>query len=500
MGVILYRIILHMIYRKRIMTDLIPPSEDVASLWEKVFIEAIPERKGALRKRKITELWISPEVKTPLTVGIIKLVVLLPAHDYSKKELSIIFRHELVHIRRSDTGTRFYMAFCNAVFWFFPPIWKRISHMAEDIELSCDETVLEEADNDARKEYAELILKTAGDNHGFTTALSTTAASLKYRMEQILRPVKRGNGAVLTGMLLFPLMVVNSSTAYTYHPQTVNDLLFHEHAVSLSSVYRYGVGTNIAFNCTDEERLLKCLGEFEISSLSCPSAIPTDLTADRLNIVLDSDDEQYTIAFQEGFLMLYRKQNLTSREVYVLEKGSMDDLMVFLESDASRDYRQLLPVLTLQFGEQDDNLSVRCDGEVGGGSAPANDGTYNYSTEDLWAEPVILHDIHSDSVQLIFSQEFISCRVQYTPADYYHEYYSAEHHTPLDIQPEWTYVDYADGDLLPLAGPGTHYWIRVKFLNGNELDEKTEQAMNLTLPPGISVTDWYEMFFMFEIQ
>ena len=57
---------------------------------------------------------------------------------------------------------------------------------ADDLELSCDETVLAGEDSGSRKRYAELILKTAGDERGFTTCLSATATALRYRLKNII--------------------------------------------------------------------------------------------------------------------------------------------------------------------------------------------------------------------------------------------------------------------------------------------------------------------------
>ena len=40
---------------------------------------------------------------------------------------------------------------------------------ADDFELSCDESVLLAQPQPVRRQYAELLLKTAGDERGFTT-------------------------------------------------------------------------------------------------------------------------------------------------------------------------------------------------------------------------------------------------------------------------------------------------------------------------------------------
>ncbi len=88
---------------------------------------------------------------------------------------------------------------------FNPFLWIAMKKSAEDLELSCDEAVLVHADADTRRRYAELILKTAGDSRGFTTCLSASAASLRYRLRQVVRPGRRHSGALLAGLFFFLL-------------------------------------------------------------------------------------------------------------------------------------------------------------------------------------------------------------------------------------------------------------------------------------------------------
>lgn len=97
--------------------------------------------------------------------------VILPAKDYCAEELELIFRHEAVHIAREDSWSKYFFVFCTAMCWFNPLMWAAIRKSAEDLELSCDETVLLEADGDTRKKYAALLLD-AGEERGFTARAS----------------------------------------------------------------------------------------------------------------------------------------------------------------------------------------------------------------------------------------------------------------------------------------------------------------------------------------
>ena len=57
-------------------------------------------------------------------------------------------------------------------------MWLAKERSAQDLELSCDETVLLDAGDGARRRYAELLLSAAGNGRGFTTCIEKWAAEM----------------------------------------------------------------------------------------------------------------------------------------------------------------------------------------------------------------------------------------------------------------------------------------------------------------------------------
>ena len=92
-------------------------------------------------------------ITTPLTVGMWKKnkVTYLPEKKFSGEEAELIFSHELWHIQRKDTHTKFFLRFCNALGWIHPFVWLAIKKAEDDLELSCDEAVLRGADSERRR-------------------------------------------------------------------------------------------------------------------------------------------------------------------------------------------------------------------------------------------------------------------------------------------------------------------------------------------------------------
>lgn len=207
-----YYILSHLLFRRRLLRE----AEEVRDRPTLAVLEAELER-AAVKKPRF-RLLRSAAVATPLSIGLFARSVrlVLPQRPYSEAELQLIFRHELVHIGREDAWSKFFLCFCTALCWFNPLMWRAMSRSAEDMELSCDETVLLEADEEERRRYAELILNAAGDDRGFSTCLSASAKALRYRLQSIMRPGRRRSGALLIAVLFFSLSMSGGYVALAY--------------------------------------------------------------------------------------------------------------------------------------------------------------------------------------------------------------------------------------------------------------------------------------------
>ena len=220
--VLIWKCIEHLIFRRQILRNSYQVTDpDVLSVWNTII-------EDARFKRVKFKLVTSPNVSTPLTIGLNRRAtrVVLPEKKYSKEDLELILRHEIVHIGREDAWNKFFMVFCTAMCWFNPLMWIAMRKSADDIELSCDETVLLSADDAARKQYAILLLDTAGDERGFTTCLSATANAMRYRLQSITKPAKRRSGALIVGVVFFVLCMTSGYVALAYDGNTGAQMIY----------------------------------------------------------------------------------------------------------------------------------------------------------------------------------------------------------------------------------------------------------------------------------
>ncbi len=107
----------------------------------------------------------------PMTCGILRPVVLLPAGDFGSSiaQRLDVLRHELAHVRRHDCLTQLVAQLACAVNWFNPLVWIAAREMRAERERACDDEVLRAGAK--ASDYADYLLRVARE-----TRMSTAAA------------------------------------------------------------------------------------------------------------------------------------------------------------------------------------------------------------------------------------------------------------------------------------------------------------------------------------
>lgn len=265
----------HLLFRRRVLRNA---EKLKVPLWDEVFGQVCPNRNRP-------PLYRSREAATPLTIGLLAgaRVVVLPVRDYTDEELRLVLTHEAVHIARFDAVSKLGLVSMAAFCWFDPLVWLAMRRSADDIELSCDESVTLGADEAERRRYADLILSSAGDERGFTTCLSARASSLRYRLRQIMKPAAKRSGALLIGFAAFFLILGCVHIAFAYGGGTGEELIFGGQDTSL---YTVSDGS-----CTDPEGLKDYVASLELMELTEEYDFDLDGVRHRV-IVFDAPGDQ----------------------------------------------------------------------------------------------------------------------------------------------------------------------------------------------------------------
>lgn len=269
----------HHRFKKKIFEDARDVSQHVRQLYHQVREEMRIKGNRDGHPYYAAPL-ISPAINTPLAIGFLteSVRVILPDREYTDDELRLIFRHEWVHIVRKDSWTKLFLLIYRALCWFLPVAGKAVDCAAEDMELSCDEIVLRDQDDHTKREYGRLVLATAASASGFTTCLSASAASMKYRLQRILSDEKRRIGLPVIALACSLLVFGSRLVTFAVDHGTVAELLATEQidlsADELAAVYE-GDKTN-RLTEFDAEELTEGLLEMRICRLGGRYAYESD--------------------------------------------------------------------------------------------------------------------------------------------------------------------------------------------------------------------------------
>lgn len=182
-------------------------------------ILAVLERESAAAGRQKPLPVYTAAVGSPMIVGAIKPTLLLPEMELSTEQLSLVFRHELIHYRRRDIWYKLLLMLANAIHWFNPMVWLMVYAADRDLELSCDEAVVAGRDEAYREEYGRCLLAVvrAGMSRRtlFTTNFYSGKKTLKNRLATIFDTTKKHRGTLALAALLLAAAVAGSLVACT---------------------------------------------------------------------------------------------------------------------------------------------------------------------------------------------------------------------------------------------------------------------------------------------
>lgn len=99
----------------------------------------------------------SEHAASPFVLGIINPRIYLP-FNMDERDLKHVVAHEQAHIRRKDHWWKPFGFLLLTVHWFNPLIWIAYVLLCRDIELACDEKVIQALDNEERADYTQALV------------------------------------------------------------------------------------------------------------------------------------------------------------------------------------------------------------------------------------------------------------------------------------------------------------------------------------------------------
>ena len=152
----------------------------------------------------------SRAVRTPMLLGLLRPVIVLPDRDYDDEMLRGILRHELTHYRRGDLAYKWFAVLVSSLHWFNPFFSLFRREIDRACELSCDERLLRRMGREEKQHYGELLLTLAADRplprSVVAMSFATEKRNLKERLVQIMKYKNKGRAGIALALIVILLL------------------------------------------------------------------------------------------------------------------------------------------------------------------------------------------------------------------------------------------------------------------------------------------------------
>ena len=123
---------------------------------------------SVMRNGGIT-IWECDRIPSPFVLGIIRPRIYIPFR-MGEQEQAYILAHEQYHVRRLDPLWKLIAFLLLAVYWWNPLVWIAFFYMVRDMEMSCDEAVIEQFGSSIKQGYSNSLLEFAMERHPYSFA------------------------------------------------------------------------------------------------------------------------------------------------------------------------------------------------------------------------------------------------------------------------------------------------------------------------------------------
>ena len=105
-------------------------------------------------------IYLADRIGSPFVMGLLRPRIYLPS-ALPAGEQDYILRHEQHHIRRLDPLVKAVAFGALCIHWFNPLVWLAFFLASRDMEMSCDEAVMNKLGEDVRADYSASLLRLA---------------------------------------------------------------------------------------------------------------------------------------------------------------------------------------------------------------------------------------------------------------------------------------------------------------------------------------------------
>ena len=169
---------------------------------------------------------------SPMLIGLLDPVIVLPDVEYTPTQLEMIIRHELTHLRRNDILYKLLLHIVACVYWFNPLTACMARLAGKDIEISCDEDIVKTGDKQFRAEYAQTIIRVISMQNNkliLATNFSQNAKTVKERCSAImlLNNLKKGRSIMFISFAVIAICATMTGCTVDRNNYTISNTVYY---------------------------------------------------------------------------------------------------------------------------------------------------------------------------------------------------------------------------------------------------------------------------------
>lgn len=322
---------------------------------------------GAVCKGK--NVFLTDYMNTAFVLGLFRPRIYLPT-TLTEKEQAYILKHEQCHIHRGDHIIKVvaYLALC--VHWFNPLVWLAFMLSAKDMEMSCDEAVMNKMGKDIRADYAQSLLRLSGRKRvTVATPLAFGEDDTKSRIKNVLnyrRPTLWVTGIVVIVIVLLGVTLICNPIPTMELPNMQEEQKQSAISLNIEEYYISNTGDPSNLYYIDANNVLWGSGRNEYGQLGQETQ-DYEFHSDMVKI---ADNVIHVDYSQKGFAIFLTKDN----KLYGIGNAGTGALQQYEEFDWSRytdgeNYAVTTPILLMEnvvyaCCGRDDIVSQKQDGTV----------------------------------------------------------------------------------------------------------------------------------------
>lgn len=211
-----YNLLSYILFRIKIEKSLSIVNEGIRDTFSNLKAQIVPNKNILIKESNI--------IKSPMVLGIIKPILLLP-NNVKTEDLEYIFRHELIHLKRNDISYKLIIFLVTTMHWFNPIVHIMGNVSRKDLELSCDEEVVRDMSKDYRLRYSKVLVESALESRNLTGVanFSSWGKTMKKRLDVILDDINKKSGKPL--IIICIILILGVSMFLNYEVRNIVEVI-----------------------------------------------------------------------------------------------------------------------------------------------------------------------------------------------------------------------------------------------------------------------------------